>query len=73
MCDQARMIRKNGWLREWQLADIKKRLVIISVEENGNNETCVGKEPVEENDMVNVINHGPLTSATMLELSHQDR
>ena len=66
------MIRKNGWLTELQLADIMKRLVNISVEENGDNETCVGTEPLEENDTVNLINHGPLTSATMLELSHHD-
>ena len=56
-----------------QLADIKKRLVNVSVEENADNETYVGKEPLEENDTVNLINHVPLTSATTLELSHQDR
>ena len=28
---------------------------------------------MEENDTVNLINHGSLTSATMLELIHQDR
>ena len=73
LCDQARMIRRNGWLTELQLADIKKRLAIIIVGENGDNETYVCTEPVEENDTVNLINHGSLTSATMLELIHQDR
>ena len=55
-----------------QLADIKKRLVNVSFEGNADNETYVGTEPVEENDTVN-LNHGPLTSATTLERSHQDR
>ena len=43
----------------------------VGFEENGENETYVGAEPVGENDKVG--NHGPLTSAIMLESSRQDR
>ena len=34
LCDQVRMIRKNGWLTEMQLADSKKRLMNTRVEKN---------------------------------------
>ena len=40
LCDQVRMIRKNGWLTESQLADIRnsQRLVNTRVEKNGDPE-----------------------------------
>ena len=46
------MIRKNGWLTELQLADIRKELINVSVEENEDNDIYVGQEPVVENDTV---------------------
>ena len=73
LCDQARLMRKNGWLTELQHADIKKRQVNVSVEEIGDNEMYVGAESMEENDKEDLIHHGPLTYATILELSHQER
>ena len=33
LCDEARMLRKSGWLAELRLAVIRKRLVNASVEE----------------------------------------
>ena len=74
LCQQVRMIRGNGWLTELQLADIKKKLVNISVEENKDHEIYVGEEPVEENDLVDIIDiNGPMASANILELSDHDR
>ena len=66
LCDQVRMIRRNGWLTELQLADIKKRLVNISVEENEDHEIYVGEELVEENNVVS--NNGPMASVNILDL-----
>ena len=71
LCDQVRMMHKNGWLTELQLADIKKRLMNISIEKNENPEIVFGEEPLEENDMVS--NNGPMASANILELSDHDR
>ena len=71
LCDEARMIRKSGWLAELQLAVIKKRLVNASVEENEENEIYVGEETVEGNDTVN--NNDPMASASILEVSSHER
>ena len=42
LCEQVRMICRNEWLTELQLADIKKRLVKISVEDNEDYEIYLG-------------------------------
>ena len=65
------MIRKNGWLPELQLADIKKRLMNISVEKNEDPEIYFGEEPLEETAMVS--NNGPMASENILELNDHDR
>ena len=65
------MIRKNGWLTELQLADIKKRLMNISVEKNEDPEIYFGEERLEETVMVS--NNGPMASENILELSDHDR
>ena len=71
LCDQVRMIRKNGWLTELQLADIKKRLMNISVGKNEDPEIHFGEEPLEETVMVS--NNGPMASENILELGDHDR
>ena len=64
--DQVRMIRKNGWLAELQLADIRKRLMNISDEKNEDPEIYFGEEPLEGTVMVSNI--GPIASANDGEL-----
>ena len=67
------MIRKSGWLTVLQFPDIKNKLMNISVEEEEDDGTDAGEEPVGENSTVNNNNNRPLASANILELNHQDR
>ena len=53
ICDQARAIRKNGWLSELELEMIK-RSVIEEEERDANNDVEDGREQIDNENLVDV-------------------